>query len=159
MIAGLVCSILLITTFTACSTVQKALLEAGVELYEYRADGKARSTYSTAPVESEWIGLHAKSAVFDGERVYVGSMNLDPRSMRLNTEVGLLVESEALAKHLTAAFAHDLTPENAWRLQLDENGRVFWSSGSEKRTTQPAKSVSQRIKEWLFPASLFEDQL
>jgi len=138
---------------------QKALLQAGVELYEFRADGKGRSTYSTPPALAKWIGLHAKSAVFDGSHVYVGSMNLDPRSMRLNTEVGLLVESRGLAAELSSVFMQDLKPENSWRLQLDENGRVFWISGSEKRFTQPAKNALQRIKEWLFPAGLFENQL
>lgn len=58
------------------------------------------------------FALHAKSMVIDGKTIFIGTFNLDPRSANLNTEVGVLIESEALARNLTAAIERDMHPEN-----------------------------------------------
>jgi cardiolipin synthase C len=61
-----------------------------------------------------FLCLHAKSLVVDRHLAFVGSYNLDPRSERLNTEAGLLVEDEAFAGALRAAIEDDLAPGNSW---------------------------------------------
>jgi len=61
------------------------------------------------------FALHAKSMVIDGKTIFIGTFNLDPRSANLNTEVGVLIESEALARNLTAAIERDMHPENSWQ--------------------------------------------
>ena len=79
------------------------LLEAGVDLYELRpASGQAavRHAYGTSSGES----LHAKSMIVDAAQVFVGSMNLDPRSRKLNTEMGVIVDSPELAAALSQLF-------------------------------------------------------
>jgi phosphatidylserine/phosphatidylglycerophosphate/cardiolipin synthase-like enzyme len=66
------------------------------------------------PVRPPFMCVHAKSLVVDGRLAFVGSYNLDPRSERLNTEVGLLVEDEAFARELCAEIERDMLPENSW---------------------------------------------
>jgi putative cardiolipin synthase len=144
---------------TGYKRYRKKLIEAGVELYELRADAKSSEFYGTLPIRSKWLCLHAKVIICDRAKVYVGTMNLDPRSTIQNTEIGLLVESPRLAEHLHTAFEQDLRPENRWRVQQDENGLIFWKSSGVKRYTQPAKSFWQRLQDWLLPASLFKDHI
>jgi phosphatidylserine/phosphatidylglycerophosphate/cardiolipin synthase-like enzyme len=59
--------------------------------------------------------------VVDGRTAYIGTFNLDPRSANLNTEVGLLVDSEELASQLTASIERDIRPENSWQTTEDFN--------------------------------------
>jgi cardiolipin synthase C len=107
------------------------LLAEGIEMYEVRPDADSRRLYSRGAVDGGRLGLHAKVAVFDRGVVYIGSFNLDPRSMFLNTEVALLVYSPALAQQMLELLERDLRPENAWRLALDRRAdgrkpRVVW---------------------------------
>ena len=61
-----------------------------------------------------FLCLHAKSLVIDDRVSFVGSYNLDPRSVSLNTEVGLLIEDEAFARELRAQIERDMAPGNSW---------------------------------------------
>jgi phosphatidylserine/phosphatidylglycerophosphate/cardiolipin synthase-like enzyme len=61
-----------------------------------------------------FLSIHAKSMVIDDRLVFVGSYNLDPRSENLNTEAGLLIEDETIAKELRAEIEADMRPENSW---------------------------------------------
>src|SRR5262249_50875828 len=73
---------------------------------------------STAPVEgikpksgfgsSASVQLHAKTFAVDRARIFVGSFNFDPRSARLNTEMGLVIDSPVLAQRLANALDTDL---------------------------------------------------
>ncbi len=122
------------------------LIKAGVELFELRPDAAIKPTIvDVAPVDSGFIGLHSKSAVIDGRYVFVGSMNLDPRSAKINTEMGVFVDSPGLAQELSAIIRRDMSPENAWHLQLDEDGDVYWEDSNGVLTEQPARDGMQRI--------------
>src|SRR3546814_16036305 len=100
------------------------------------------------------MGLHAKAIVIDGKRVFIGSMNLDPRSWRLNSEMGVVVESESLGAEVLAAVERDLRPETAWRVPLDPDdegdGEVIWVACAEVLHTQTARHFWQRVED-LFP--------
>lgn len=61
-----------------------------------------------------FLCVHAKTLVVDGRIAFIGSYNLDPRSENLNTEVGLLIEDEALARELQAEMEADMQPANSW---------------------------------------------
>jgi cardiolipin synthase C len=93
------------------------LLEAGIDLFELRpTPGKPpRSSYGTSSGES----LHAKSMIVDKRTVFVGSMNLDPRSRKLNTEMGVIVECPELAATLSKYFDSATAPENAFHVVLE----------------------------------------
>ena len=71
-------------------------IRAGVELYELRADAEIRSIVEVPPVTGEFVGLHMKAAVVDRRHVFIGSMNFDPRSAAINTELGAFVDSPSM---------------------------------------------------------------
>jgi len=65
---------------------------------------------------------------FDGEAVFIGSFNLDPRSAVINTEAGLYIESTELAKRLLDYMAAGVAPENCYRVRLDPKGEIVWET-------------------------------
>jgi len=69
--------------------------------------------------------LHAKTFVVDGRNVFVGSFNFDPRSARLNTELGLVIDSPTLGRQIDEAFT-DAIPGGAYEVKLDQNGNLYW---------------------------------
>jgi putative cardiolipin synthase len=111
------------------------------------------------PVDRKTLALHAKALVIDGDKVFVGSANLDPRSLRINTEMGFLVISEAFNQRLRGALDEDFSAANAWRLELQEDGRVFWVSGDNTLESQPAASTMQRVEDWFFSHLPIEGEL
>lgn len=130
---------------------RRPLLEAGVELFEVRPDAAIRAAIvNTAPADSALMGLHAKAIIVDGVRVFVGSMNLDPRSVSLNSEMGIVVESPSLARELAAVFARDAAAENAWQVMFDGERELVWRAGNDIRTIQPARDLWQRVQDFVF---------
>ena len=107
---------------------RRRLLENGMELYELRPDTNAfRPGWSLLSGRSR-AALHAKAMAFDGEAVFIGSFNLDPRSAVINTEAGLYIESAELAKRLTDYMAAGVAPTNSYRVRLDPNGEIVWET-------------------------------
>ena len=97
--------------------------------------------------------LHAKLVVIDRKTVFVGSMNLDPRSATINTELGAVIESPELARELVRVIDIDRL-QSAYRVRLASNGRgLEWLSieGEEEKvqTTEPESSPWLRLKLWL----------
>lgn len=130
---------------TAYKEWRKELLGTGADLYEARADSIYISEYETPPVESGFLGLHYKAIVVDDHLSFVGSPNIDPRSLLINTEIGFFVDSEDLAGRVAALIERDISPEAAWRVFLDERGRLRWESSAGVEKKQPAKGLIQRI--------------
>jgi putative cardiolipin synthase len=104
---------------------RKPLLRGGVELYEMnkRLTRKQRKEMKGLEGSSK-ASLHAKSFVFDRQRVFIGSLNLDPRSVVENTEVGVVVDSPDMAAEMADWFDGHIE-RIAFRLELvrDESGR------------------------------------
>jgi cardiolipin synthase C len=122
------------------------LIEAGVELHELRSDPAIKADIiDTAPVSAKFSGLHSKTAVVDRRYVFVGSMNLDPRSARINTEMGAFVDSPGLAADLAAIIERDMGGDNAWQVILDAQGDLHWRNSEETRDSQPARDGLQRV--------------
>lgn len=92
--------------------------------------------------------LHTKAIVFDRKDVFIGSLNLDPRSGDINTEAGLYVESPKLAEQVIAYLEEGVRPQNSYRVLLDEDGDLYWiteSDGAQQRFDKDPKStVTQR---------------
>jgi len=98
---------------------RRALLEAGVALHELKPL-KERSSWGPAlAMGSSRASLHGKAVVFDRKAAYVGSMNLDPRSVLLNTEAGLILRGEAIAGQVAAFVEDAMRPERSYALRLD----------------------------------------
>lgn len=96
-----------------------SLLEAGVNLYELKPiaeplGGRLRDLGSG----SSRASLHAKAFIFDDIHVFIGSFNFDPRSVHLNTEMGLVIRSPELARQLTAIAEDAMRPERSYRPRL-----------------------------------------
>ncbi|MEO7431134.1 MAG: phospholipase D family protein [Dokdonella sp.] len=96
---------------------RKPLLVAGATLYEFRPVGHQNP--KRAYGRSSGVSLHAKTMVIDHHQVFIGSMNFDPRSRDLNTEMGVIVESPGLADAIEQFFARATSPENAFHVMLD----------------------------------------
>src|SRR5690606_27280537 len=87
---------------------RRAILSAGAELYEMRDDAEVLELYRTPPAEPASLALHTKAAVVDGRLSFVGSPNIDPRSMLLNTEIGVVANDAELAHALTRLLDRDM---------------------------------------------------
>jgi putative cardiolipin synthase len=104
---------------------RRALLRAGVELYEYQRFGRRPRHHGA----SRSTALHTKTIVVDRRRAWIGSFNLDPRSSRLNTELAVVLDSEPLAQDLAAGIDRDLAPDHSWRVMIQPGSRELCWSG------------------------------
>jgi putative cardiolipin synthase len=138
---------------------RKNVLEMGVELFEMRHDAKARGKFDTPPVQSKAFGLHAKYIIIDRKFTFVGSLNLDPRSIYINTEMGLIIDSEKLAEAVVQEFEEELKPENSWQVLLDDKDHLIWKSGNTTVRREPARADWQRFQAWFFGLFDLDDQL
>lgn len=140
------------------------LLGMGVELYEMRSElpsglrGALGSSGSTGADGGGGLGsgsmgssramLHSKLLILDGRLLVVGSMNLDIRSQRQNTEIALLIRSTDLSRRATEQIETALR-DTAWKVQRTEGGSLVWqapeSSGLPNSTTEPDASVPLRL--------------
>jgi len=148
-----------LTAHSAYRSHVRTLVEMGVEVHEVRDDAEDRDLYIESPVEDKSLCLHAKVLVFDDERVFIGSANLDPRSLRINTEMGLLVESPSLNAELRRALEPDFSLRNAWHVRLDESGKMVWVSDDAVLDHQPEPSFMRRIEDWFLSLLPLEDEL
>lgn len=126
----------------------KTLISHGAELHEVRALAKDRHVYMETPVDTKHLGLHAKFTIIDNDLSIIGSANLDPRSLRLNTEMALIIHSEALNQKLREFVELDFHPRNAWHLQPQPDGSIHWVADDETHLTQPAESIFQALEDW-----------
>jgi putative cardiolipin synthase len=135
------------------SKYRKYLLRDGVELYEIDKKLTREQRKSGAgSAGSSSASLHAKSFVLDRKRLFIGSLNLDPRSVVENTEIGVMIESPDIAAAMSDWF--DDNVENiAFRLSLERDKRgeeiIVWhrrtESGSVRYTTEPNTSFWRRF--------------
>ncbi|WP_165393330.1 phospholipase D family protein [Rivibacter subsaxonicus] len=138
----------------AYAPYRRALLAAGVELWELRPDadrGPALQRPRTLGGSSR-ASLHAKTIAVDSERVFVGSFNLDPRSAMLNTEGGAVIEARAPAARLCRWF-DEQAPKQAWRLQLATDGGLEWVGPDAGYRSDPQagwwRRALSRVLSWL----------
>ncbi|MBS0461554.1 MAG: phospholipase D family protein [Proteobacteria bacterium] len=138
---------------------RKRLLRAGIALFEWRpsaqtSTGRQRllavsgSRFGRSSVAS----LHAKTFSVDRRSLFVGSFNFDPRSARLNTEMGVVIDSPALACRVEAGISQRL-PQSAWQVVLAPNGRLQWldrrDGKADRSTVEPKTHGVQRFGIWL----------
>lgn len=128
------------------------LLRAGVKIYELKSTAseekrenklwKARSQSSTS--------LHAKTFAVDDYQVFIGSYNVDPRSANINTEMGVIINDDELAKQLHGALSDDLLSQ-AYEVKLLENGNLHWHTVEDGKKviydSEPRVDISDHV--WL----------
>jgi putative cardiolipin synthase len=149
---------------------RRALLEAGVELHEFKAkppleaigqDAAGDQAKRTRPSlsGSSRASLHAKTLVFDRNTLFISSMNMDPRSVFTNTEIGVLVSHPGLAAAQVERLDSRLA-EISYRLELvpaaggEGATDIVWVTTQDGRTTRytspPKATVWQRFKVWFY---------
>ena len=131
---------------------RRDLLEAGVDLWELRAE-KERPDRTLSGLGLSRSALHAKAFVLDRKLLFIGSFNWDPRSVRINSEMGILVDSPALATQAAVNFKK-LLPDAAFHVQLGEDGRMQWlehAAGNRWRLyrSEPILSQMRATTAWL----------
>lgn len=95
------------------------LLEAGVELHEFRKQRPRKSfDQEWYQVRPSYADLHSKVIVFDRRIAWIGTFNLDPRSVHLNTEIVVIIQSERFARQMAEAINADFSPERSWRVHF-----------------------------------------
>lgn len=105
---------------------RKKLLRHGIALYELKPQaGVPDAPHDRGLTGNSGSSLHAKTFSVDQQTLFIGSFNFDPRSAVLNTEMGLVIESAALAGETHQRFSQSMR-DRAWTLRLDKWGRVNW---------------------------------
>ncbi|MDH3590028.1 MAG: phospholipase D family protein, partial [Gammaproteobacteria bacterium] len=141
---------------TGYKRYRKALLAGGVQLFEVQPRARSRDRYTLDFAGDHSFGLHTKAVVFDRRVVFVGTLNLDPRSVNLNTEMGLVVYSELLAQRLAELMDDDMRPENSWQVSLQDN-KLSWTGEQDGQTvvyrSEPESRFGRKLT--VFFASLF----
>ena len=129
---------------------RQRLVEAGVELYELKPtsnnnDGKKY----VGLMGSSGSSLHAKTFGSDNRHIFIGSFNFDPRSINLNTELGIVVESPSYGQAMDKVFS-ELLPQRSWRVQYDKaSQQTQWTDAAHNPpqvlTEEPMSTWWQRV--------------
>jgi phosphatidylserine/phosphatidylglycerophosphate/cardiolipin synthase-like enzyme len=113
--------------YNGYSHYRVALLKLGVELREVRPKlGQKRPRFH--PFRGSNASLHAKAFVIDQRTVFIGSLNMDGRSAKLNSELGIVIRSTEVARQVTSLL-DDISADGSYKLALDRHDRIVWSSG------------------------------
>ena len=146
---------------------RKALLRGGVELYEMNKQlTREQRKEKEGTGGSSKASLHAKSFIFDRRQVFIGSLNLDPRAVVHNTEIGVVIQSPEIGNEMATAIDENIEG-TAFRLELVKNANgsesILWHgwSGGEKKTfdVDPYTSFWQRLGVGLMRLLPIESQL
>ncbi len=143
---------------------RKAMLQAGVELYELKPQGKRQRSHRFS--SSSRFSLHSKIYIMDRSDIIIGSFNLDPRSLRLNTESTLVIHSPELAQKVVSMFEEAIRPDDSYRVTLNpENStELVWTTNDEEGNAEhyshePKAGFLRRIAVMLLSLLPIEDQL
>lgn len=142
------------------SKYRKVLLEMGVEMWEVSAEP------DTERIRKSGVGysrssLHAKLYLVDRRYLYVGSFNWDPRSINLNTELGVFVDSAELAEQIATML--ESTRQRAYRLRLNADGDIEWlrqtADGPQIHSREPETGFWRRFNAGFLRLLPIEGQL
>ena len=139
-----------IAVHSGYSKYRRDVIRAGMQLYETRADaGRSIGNHDDGP---EQMTLHTKLIIVDRRYLVVGSPNMDPRSLEINAEKGLIIDSEPLARGI-AERIDELLPDTAYQVVESESGKFEWHgrvNGQDViETSEPQVSRWRKIKAWL----------
>ncbi|MFT3758163.1 phospholipase D family protein [Thauera sp.] len=136
------------------------LLEAGVRLWELRPEAQDRD-FSLRGSSS--ASLHTKAFTVDGHLGFIGSMNLDPRSTSLNTEMGVLFDSGALVAKMGEVWQRETAPSSSYEVRLTPARSLEWSAsrGGEivRYERDPETSLLRRLAARIIGMLPLESQL
>jgi putative cardiolipin synthase len=127
---------------------RKPMLECGITLFEMKRSAPPARRALMGSSGSSRSSLHAKTFAIDRSRLFVGSFNFDPRSARLNTELGFVIDSPVLAQVLAEVFAEPV-PERAYDVRLRDKTRLQWTESRDGNAfvydREPGAGVGLRL--------------
>ena len=150
------------------------LLKGGVELYELKPKAKSKASRSLRRSAEAKSALHAKTYIFDRNEVFIGSFNFDPRSAKINTELGVICEVPEMAGYIAAEMFDKNIEEVAYKVELvieneDVDGiqvaqeKVVWVETVDgkkiRHMVQPETSVWRRFNLNMYSILPIESQL
>ena len=113
-----------VAVYSGYKRYRKRLLRAGAEFYEIRADiAGGTNDWGHRP---KMTTLHSKASIIDRKTIFIGSLNFDPRSILINSEMGIFIESDYAAAGLAAAV-FDQLPRVTYKVDLDGRGNLRWT--------------------------------
>ena len=140
---------------------RKPLLKAGVRILEVRADAHVPGSEFVESSGAKTT-LHTKAFVVDRREVFIGSFNFDPRSVNINTELGVIIRSPEIASEVADLFRAD-AGDQAFEPFLDEKGKLRWRGMENGRSVifdkEPQTTWSQRFKAGFFRMLPIRSQL
>lgn len=130
--------------FSGYQRCRKELLNAGVNIFEFRPDAAKRYKIMTGALQQKLnytpvFGLHAKSMVIDGNITVIGTFNLDPRSANLNCECVAIIHSQKIAASVLKEMEEEFKPENAWQTTLE------WNPDSKASTKKQLNAFVKKV--------------
>jgi len=113
-----------VAVYSGYKRYRKRLIQAGAEFYEIRADEVGeKNAWGHRP---EMTTLHSKASIIDRKTIFIGSLNFDPRSILINSEMGIFIESDYAAAGLANLVFEEL-PRVTYKVDLDERGKLRWT--------------------------------
>ena len=112
------------------------LLMSGVQLHEVRADPPETATED---INGGKVVLHSKLVIIDEEKVFAGSLNFDPRSIKLNSEFGVFVHSPKFARDITRALSEAIDTYTYRLTKTDDNMLAWLYAGDGTNTLTSAE--------------------
>ncbi|MFF7706533.1 phospholipase D-like domain-containing protein [Pseudomonas sp. NPDC007930] len=140
---------------------RKALLEHGVQLYELRRQPGDNNAFRLPLHGNSDSSLHSKAIILDQRKVFLGSFNFDPRSVLWNTEVGVLVDSPALAQATRALALQGMAPGRSYQVKI-EGGQLVWvteDNGQMHTLSREPGGWWRRLNAWVSKAVGLEKML
>lgn len=139
-----------------------SILRQGIELYELKPIAGRPRQRPLGRKTPSYASLHAKVYIVDKEHAIIGSFNFDPRSSRLNTEIGVVIHSADIAMRLYRLFEEAISPPSAYKVVL-EGEDIAWLTEEKGRsvrfTSEPRASFWRRIQTFFISLLPVEDQL
>jgi putative cardiolipin synthase len=151
-----------VAVHTGYKNYRQCLLESGISLYELKpVDGRRTRQRLMGRGAPSYASLHAKVYVVDRRISIVGSLNFDPRSVRLNTESALIIWDDCLGKKLADLYKTITEPSTSYKIE-NQDGLV-WTTEKDNETVQyrhePDASMWRRMQAFLIGLLPVENQL
>jgi putative cardiolipin synthase len=143
----------------AYASYRKGLLRSGIALYELRPKALREGA---SLFGSRGASLHAKAFTVDRRTGFIGSFNFDPRSVSLNTEMGVFFSDPDLVEQVRAVIRNQMSPASAWEIDL-AGDRIVWIGDAEAdggaARSEPEAGAGRRIAAALIRILPIESQL
>ena len=138
-----------IPVHSAYARYRKAVIRAGAEIYEARSN--AVDELLGSEDGPDILTLHTKAFFFDRKQLFIGSMNLDPRSIEINAEMGVLIDSESMVENMVKS-AEERLPNLTYQVHENDKGKLEWHGRINNQTVietkEPLTSRWRRFKAW-----------